>query len=360
VTAASTHSRTAVAAELDAARHATLVLLSPFDDEELQTQWSELQSPLVWDLAHIGHFEDLWIGRTVGGLPPLLEEGDDLYDAFSHERSGRGELPLLDPAAAWEYVERVRERTLTVLEDADLAAADPLLNRAFVFGLVIQHERQHRETMLQTIQIADLPHPGGAPAPVEGEGEVELAAGAYAVGTSDEAWAYDNEKPSHEVELGAFAIDRAPVTNARYAEFIADTGAEPPLYWGEGTVARFGREEPLDPDEPVQHVSFDDAEAFARWAGKRLPTEFEWEAAAPQLDGVGEVWEWTSSHFLGYPGFEAFPYAEYSEVFYGDEYRVLRGGSWATHPLVARRTFRNWDFPVRKQIFSGIRLARDA
>jgi iron(II)-dependent oxidoreductase len=378
---APTDSRIAVAAELDSARHATLVLLSPFDDDELATQWSPLQSPLVWDLAHIGHFEDLWIAQRIGGLPPLLAEGEELYDAFMHERSGRGELPLLRPEAARDYVERVRERTLRTLEEAPLDGDDPLLRRAFVFGLVVQHERQHRETMLQTIQLSGCVHPGGAPQPVGASGDTLVDASPARIGTSDEPWAYDNEQPAHERDVAAFRIDRAPVTNAAWAGFIAaggyaddalwseegrawrdEDGASAPMFWGEGTVARFGRDEPLDPDEPVQHVSFHEAEAYARWAGKRLPTEFEWEAAARAgvLEGVGEVWEWTPSPFTGYPGFRAFPYPEYSEVFFGDEYRVLRGGSWATHPSVARVTFRNWDYPIRRQIFAGLRCASDA
>ena len=124
--------------------------------------------------------------------------------------------------------------------------------------------------------------------------------------------------------------------------------------------ASMGRRDPVDPAAPVIHVSWDEADAFARWAGRRLPTEFEWEAARPRLDGLGAAWEWTTSHFLAYPGFEAFPYPEYSEVFFGDEYRVLRGASWATHPSVARPSFRNWDLPQRRQIFAGLRCARDA
>ncbi len=144
---------------------------------------------------------------------------------------------------------------------------------------------------------------------------------------------------------------------------MGETGAEPPMYWerdGDGWVrTAMGLRLPVDPAQPVVHVSWEEADAFARWAGKRLPTEFEWEAARPRLDGVGGAWEWTSSDFVAYPGFEAFPYKEYSEVFFGDGYKVLRGASWATHPHVARPSFRNWDLPQRRQIFAGIRLASD-
>ena len=192
---------------------------------------------------------------------------------------------------------------------------------------------------------------------------LHVEAGAHEIGAPARGFAYDNERPRHAVELAAFEIDRTPVTNAAYMRYMGETGAEAPMYWereGEGWVrTAMGLRLPVDPAQPVVHVSWDEADAFARWAGKRLPTEFEWEAAAPRLEGVGGAWEWTSSDFLAYPGFEAFPYEEYSQVFFGDEYKVLRGASWATDPHVARPSFRNWDLPQRRQIFAGIRLAKE-
>jgi iron(II)-dependent oxidoreductase len=174
--------------------------------------------------------------------------------------------------------------------------------------------------------------------------DVLVPGGPFTMGAED-AWAYDNERPAHVVDVPSFRIDRALVTNAEYADFAPPPSAGPD-------------------DEPVQHVSFHDAEAYARWAGKRLPTEPEWEKAVKTVGDElelpqGAVWQWTSSAFQGYPGFHAYPYKEYSEVFFGDEYRVLRGGSWVTDPLVARPTFRNWDLPQRRQIFAGIRCATD-
>jgi iron(II)-dependent oxidoreductase len=201
-----------------------------------------------------------------------------------------------------------------------------------------------------------MPH---APLPIR------LPDGQYEIGAPATGFAYDNERPRHKVELAPFEIDRTPVSNAAYIAYMEATGAKPPLYWegdaGSGwvSVAR-GRHEPVDSAQPVMHVSWEEADAYARWAGKRLPTEHEWEAARPELEAVGQVWEWTSSDFLAYPGFEAFPYREYSEVFFGDGYKVLRGGSWATDRTVMRPSFRNWDLPRRRQIFSGFRCARDA
>ena len=424
-------SRAEIRTELERVRAATEALLEPLTDEELVEQVSPLQSPLVWDFAHVAHFEELWLLRTLLDAPPLAEAHDDVYDAFRHERATRGKLPLLQPRAARAYAADVRARVLDNLEHIDLDAPNALLRNGFVYGLVAQHELQHQETMLQTLQLRTArEYPTHAPpehdvAPA-GPDEIEVPGGAFRLGAVSEPWAYDNELPGQEVELEPFRIDRAPVTNAQFAKFVERGGygsrrhwstqgwewrrserVSAPLYWkktkGDWTRVRFGRTEPLPPDEPVQHVSWYEADAFARWAGKRLPTELEWERAAAwderrgklrfpwgeswmgfeaNLDrraygpvpvgsfsgGVspvgcvqmaGDVWEWTSSHFRPYPGFLAFPYPEYSEVFFGDAYRVLRGGSWATDSAVARTSFRNWDYPVRRQIFAGFRCARD-
>ena len=342
-------SPTELQAILEHARKRTETLLEPLDDEQLTRQMSPLQSPLVWDLAHIGYFEELWLlrntnGRAVTNSPEL----DDMYDSFAHERAERGTLSILTPQEARAYVQRVRDEVIERL--AQLAEND------FLIGMVVQHELQHGETMAQTIALAGLPGPAPhGPPEVEESGDVPVSGGPFALG-SDDRWAYDNERPQSTVDLPPFSIDRALVTNAQYAEYIRAERVSPPEHW-----------EGLDPpqSEPVQRVSFDDAEAYARWAGKRLPTEPEWEKAAKlvghELEHVrGAVWQWTSSMFEGYPGFRAFPYKEYSEVFFGKDYRVLRGGSWVTDPLVARLTFRNWDLPQRRQIFSGIRCASDA
>ena len=384
-------SKEAIAERLAEARRFTLELLEPLDDEQLNRVYSPLLSPLAWDLGHIANFEELWLVQTIGGREPLHGELGRFYDAIENPRRTRGELPILRDAELRAYLADVRERTLEVLNEVEIGAGgeDPLLREGFVYEMLLAHEQQHNETMFQLLQMVNgyrLPEalrdtghlsPGQVPGRSARHFEyppvremprvpetVPIPAGTYEIGAASRGFAYDNERPRHAVELAAFEIDRTPVTNATYIQFMEETGAEPPLYWerdgGGWVLTNMGGRDPINPAHPVLHVSWHEADALARWAGKRLPTELEWEAACERLEGVGQAWEWTSSDFRAYPGFRAFPYPEYSQVFFGDAYKVLRGGSWATRPEVMRPSFRNWDLPERRQIFSGLRCARNA
>jgi iron(II)-dependent oxidoreductase len=364
-------SKDAIAERLAEARERTLELIEPLDDHQLNRVYSPILSPLAWDLGHIANFEELWLVQTIGGREPMHGDLGGFYDAIENPRKTRGELPILRDAELRAYLADVRERTLDVLDGIDLSddAEDPLLRGGFVYEMLLAHEHQHNETMLQLLQMVDGYEPvrvdlGPAEPVSDGPEMVAVEGGEHSIGAPPEGFAYDNERSRHTVELAPFEIDRAPVVNGAYLCFMEETGAEPPLYWerdGEGGWVRIamGRAEPVDPAHPVIHVSWNDADAFARWAGKRLPTEQEWEAACAGVQTVGQVWEWTSSDFLPYPGFEAFPYPEYSEVFFGDEHKVLRGGSWATGRDLIRPSFRNWDLPERRQIFAGLRCARN-
>jgi gamma-glutamyl hercynylcysteine S-oxide synthase len=246
----------------------------------------------------------------------------------------------------------------------------------FIGEMVLRHELQHTETMRQAMAIAGLLAPGEPPAdPLPGEdGWLRVPGGAFEMGAGESGFSYDNERPRHRRELEEFEIARRPVTNASWLGFAEGGGYERREWWSdegwawkeEYDIVHHPAVAAGPPERPVCHVSWFEADAFARAHDARLPSEAEWERAATweqtggSLIGVGEVWEWTASHFAPYPGFRAHPYREYSEVFFGERYRVLRGGSWATHPRVATPTFRNWDLPLRRQIFAGLRLARDA
>jgi iron(II)-dependent oxidoreductase len=363
--------KSAIVERLGEARARTLALIQPLDDQQLNRVYSPILSPLAWDLGHIANFEELWLVQTIGGREPLHGELGRFYDAIENPRKTRGELPILRDAELRAYLADVRERTLEVLDEVDFSsgAGDPLLREGFVYEMLLAHELQHNETMLQLLQLVEgyeneSLELGPSALSSEAPAMIAVDGGEHEIGAPARGFAYDNERARHTVELAAFEIDRTPVSNGTYLQFMEETGAEPPLYWerddGGWVLTTMAGRDPVIPAHPVLHVSWHQADAFARWAGKRLPSEQEWEVAHPVLDGGGQGWEWTSSDFLAYPGFEAFPYREYSEVFFGDAYKVLRGGSWATHPSVTRPSFRNWDLPERRQIFSGIRCARDA
>ena len=324
-------------AALQAVRERTLALVGHLSESQLEGVLSPIMSPLVWDLAHIAAYEDLWLVHRHGDRDLLRGDLAELYDAFETPRSVRGEGELLVPIEARRYLKDVRDRTEEIITTVGIGDGT-------VYEMVLRHELQHTETMRQTMALASL-LPAGEPTLGALGGEdawVTVPAGPFEMGAGTDVFAYDNERPRHTVELPAFQIAARPVTNTGWARVMGDSS--------DG-----------HPDAPVCHVSWFQARDFAEAQGARLPSEAEWEKAASlgSLTGVGEVWEWTNSHFDGYEGFVAHPYKEYSEVFFGEDYRVLRGGSWATSPRVKTNTFRNWDLPVRSQIFSGLRLAKD-
>jgi gamma-glutamyl hercynylcysteine S-oxide synthase len=344
-------------------RRQTLALVDDLDDEALHAPVAPILGPLVWDLGHIAAYEDLWAVHRLGRLPLLRPELAALYDAFETPRAVRGDVALLRRDDAHAYLEAVRERALAVLART---GPDDL------HELVLRHELQHAETMRQALFLRSLP--GGVPEPdrmaVEPAGWVAVDGGAGDLGAPAEGFAYDNERPRHRVALEPFAIASAPVSTGEWRTFVAAGGYARREWWSDAGWSWRCRERvcgPLAPagaapGEAVAHVSWYEAQAYARSRSARLPTEAEWEHAAVTgaIGSIGLVWEWTATEFAGYSGFRAHPYREYSEVFFGRGHRVLRGGSWATSARVATSTFRNWDRPERRQIFSGLRLARDA
>jgi iron(II)-dependent oxidoreductase len=412
-----------------------LALLEPLDEDVLTTQHSPLMSPLVWDLAHVANYEEQWLLRALGRAALVARQVDQLYEATRHPRASRVNLPLLRPKQAFAYARDVREQVWDRLERLPTDSRQPLLEGGFLFWMVAQHEAQHVETVLATLALANpLPHAPRCQAPRPSPSthaapsvrEVFVQGGPFLMG-SEAPWAYDNERPQHWVEVPGFFIEATAVTNRAFLDFIEDGGYRRPALWSragwqvreeaqlcaplhwesDGRAwfhRRYGEWVPLSPDEPVQHVCWFEADAYARWAKKRLPSEAEWEKAAswseaagkrpypwgdarpdstranldqrhthplpasatPEgaapsgaLQLLGDVWEWTRSDFLPYPGFQAFPYDAYSARFFGPQQKVLRGGSWGVAPVAARSTFRNWDFPIRRQIFAGFRCARD-
>jgi len=381
--------RRALAADMRACRAATLALFARVEPALFRAQVDPNYSPLGWHLGHIAFTEALWLlDGDAAVTPPALARAFAVDGLAKAERVG-----IPEPAAALDYVARVRQATLIRLADP-AASID-----AAIWRFVLQHEAQHAETasFLHALAMRDA---GGAAISPDAQplDYVGVPGGLATIG-HDAIEALDNEREMHSMELGAFALARHPVTQAQFAAFMADGGYRRRDLWsGEGWAwcRANAIERPLHwragaPDHPAAGVSAHEAEAFCRWAGARLPTEFEWEHAARGLvvtadggnlggvhlattpvgrfpvgrsaDGAddlfGNVWEWTSSTFAPYPGFRAWPYEGYSQTWFDGRHRVLRGGSWATRSFALRRSFRNWYAPETRQIFAGFRCARD-
>ena len=428
-----------IADEMNRARACTLALFDMARESDLRESPGFGFRPILWHLAHIGVFEAYWLLQKLNNEPSPDERYERIFDPIKTPREDSKNLP--SRAEMENYLRRVRDRVLHRLRGTKFDETNPLLRDAYVFRLVIEHEEQHQETLCYLFHLLD-PSKKTRPSEIEAlnhetlipysstRGEmVNIKEGSFVLGATEDSFAYDNERPPHTVYTNAFKIDKYLTTNEEYAEFVAEGGYrrrefwsdegwewrvregwEHPLYWtkldGGWRERRMFEEGTLLQHHPVIGVSWYEAEAYARFRGKRLPTEAEWERAAywdarlqrkrrycwgderpstrlcnfdnrfwgttpvgsfPEgasargcLDMTGNVWEWTSSAFAGFPGFKAFPYPEYSEVWFDKDHRVLKGGSWATRASVLRTSFRNFFRRHFRIAFAGIRCAADA
>ncbi|HWP58424.1 MAG TPA: selenoneine synthase SenA [Candidatus Acidoferrales bacterium] len=411
---------------LGEARARTLALVSDLSDEQMIGPKLKIVNPLLWEIGHVAWFQERWALRHLRGERPILEGGDALYDSANVAHDTRWELWLPTREKTLEYMQLVLHRVID-----RLGAGAPTPEEAYFHWLAIFHEDMHDEAITYTRQTLGYPPPvfgvsgdGNARAPEGGPlpGDAEVPGGTFLLGaTPDLPFVFDNEKWAHPVTVAPFRIARAAVTNEEFLAFVedrgyldrrwwseagwkwrAENGALHPVYWQREANGRwlqrvFDRFVPLRPHAPVVHVNWFEAEAYCNWAGRRLPTEAEWELAAasgerkrmfpwgdeaptPQranLDWsnggcldvgalpagdsafgcrqmIGNVWEWTASDFMPYPGFVVDPYKEYSQPWFGD-HKVLRGGCWTTRSRLIRNTWRNFYTPDRRDVWAGFR-----
>lgn len=406
---------------LRSARARTMALVSDLDGDRLMGPRLPIVNPLLWEIGHVAWFQERWVLRHHRGRPPVRPEVDSIYDSTRIPHDVRWDLPLFSREETLRYMAEVLDATLEGLERRD---PDP--GERYFCLLALFHEDMHDEAILYTRQTLGYPEPplprSGAPAPAKGRvgGDAEVPGATFLLGGHrGMTFVFDNEKWAHPVEVGPFRMSRTPVTCAEFARFVEEggyrrrefwdeagwawresAGATHPVYWKRDGSRwfrrRFDRWEPLPEREPVIHVNAHEAEAYCRWAGRRLPTEAEWEMAAsgptkrtfpwgeappdprranldarltgcvdvdalPDGDGpfgcrqmIGNVWEWTADVFGPYPGFVPDPYREYSQPWFGT-HRVLRGGSWATPARLIRNTWRNFALPHRRDLFTGFR-----
>lgn len=407
------------------ARERSLDLVSDLDDDRLEVPHRPDVNPPRWELGHVAFFFEVFFLRELGRSDPVMANADELYDSFHVAHGTRWALPLPDRKGTLAYMESVLEE---VIERLDGSQADS--RETYLALLCTLHEDMHGEALTYTRQTLEYPAPPWEPAPAPPdsgplEGDVEIPGGRFMLGANETApFVFDNEKWAHPVELEPFHIARAPVTNEAFAAFVDDggyrrrewwslegwiareeSGREHPVYWTRDDngwrVRHFDRIVPLPRYAPVIHVSWYEAEAYCNWAGRRLPSEAEWEmaaSAAPDSDRkrrypwgdaeptaahanldarrhgpvdvaafsdgdsafgcrqmLGNVWEWTASAFYPYPGYLVdYPYREYSAPWFGYQ-KVLKGGAWATRSRLANNTYRNFFLPHRADILAGLR-----
>lgn len=415
------------------ARARTLELVRGLDAAQLMGPRLDIVNPLLWEIGHVGWFHEYFALRRLDGGPPRLADADALYNSSTVPHDIRWELPLPSLQGTLDYMARVQDTMVQRLGREHATEEETEL-----YLITIYHEDMHDEAFTYSRQTLGYPAPVFATAPDNAPealeagplpGDVAVPGGVLLLGSSPETrFVFDNEKWAHPVEVASFHIARAPVTNAEFLTFMTEGGyrrrefwtdegwrwrqaarAEHPLYWacrdGVWTERRFDHTEPLRPHRPVIHANWHEAEAWCRWAGRRLPTEAEWEAAASteagaagelaprkrrypwgdnapaphlaNLDGtllgvadvaafaagdsawgcrqmVGNVWEWTATTFEPYPGFSPDAYEDYSAPWFGTR-KVLRGGAWATRGRMITNTYRNFFTPDRRDVMAGFR-----
>ncbi|MGE0825571.1 MAG: SUMF1/EgtB/PvdO family nonheme iron enzyme [Candidatus Binatia bacterium] len=389
--------RTALGVGLEKVRADTLRFFEEIDERDFAWQEHPDFSPLGWHLGHIGVTEAYWILQRCKGEPSLSPFYDFFFTPTDNPKPNRAHLP--PRREILEYLHTVRTQVMAFLATVEFRAADPLLAEANIFNMVLQHEEQHLEimTLIRQLLVADRcgeERIATASRPTENtcqgdaspaEEMVHVPAGPFLMGSNELGLTLDNERPQHEVTVGGFYVQRFPVTNEAFLQFIDQGGYRTrawwspegwtwreqqhivqPLYWrkhsnGGWSEIRGDEVAPLVGRQPVSCISWYEADAYARSLGLRLVTEVEWEKAAKtgRLARVGEVWEWTSTWFAPYGGFAPHPYEGYSVPYFDQQHRVLRGASWATQPHVRRPTFRNWYQPWVREIFAGVRCAAD-
>jgi gamma-glutamyl hercynylcysteine S-oxide synthase len=328
--------------ELRAARSRTRRVVDDLAGERELGPKLAIVNPPRWEVGHVGWFQEFWALRHGDERrASILPNADALYNSATVPHDSRWDLPLPSFAETIAYRDQVLERVVKSIEQG---SADP-----YFVELAVRHEEMHAEAFYYTRQTLGYPAPA-VQLKSGVSGDAEFSGGPFLLGAPrDQGFAFDNEKWSHPVVLEPFRMARRPVTYGEYRKF------REPLYCKDGRVRRFDRWIPIADDEPVRHVSWHDAMAYCEWAGRRLPTEVEWECAAlAGLENVGHVWEWTVSAFLPYPGYLRDPYKEYSEPWFGT-HKVLRGSSFATPPGVAHPRFRNFYTPDRADMFVGFR-----
>ena len=424
-------------ASLQEARRRTLALVEDLNDDQMIGPRMTIVNPLRWEIGHVAWFQEYWLLRHLCGRDPILSNGDALYDSAKVAHDTRWDLPLPSKEQTIEYMIRVIDEisrcfgTSAVAGSTYPRSTDP----SYFLALALFHEDMHGEAITYTRQTLGRPAPRiSMPASSDSEipptsyqdieGDAFVRGGLFILGnTSENGFVFDNEQKPFEVVVQSFKISRTATTNAEFARFVEDggyqrrelwsvegwawheaVGVDHPVYWGfkNGSWWRrnFDQIVPLEDNSPVLHVNWHEAEAYCRWAGRRLPTETEWEIAASAEPGtnrkrqfpwgdkeptparanldsrslgttdvralpagdsafgcrqmIGNVWEWTASDFTPYPGFVAGPYKEYSEPWFGN-HKVLRGGCWATRSRLISNTYRNFYMPDRRDVWAGFR-----